>query len=100
MTDQLNIVVHLRTLFDNNVHVGTISPVLFSVLVDRRPFLECTGVQVMGHLLGILLSGNHTIRLEIWDWTTCQKITVRRTPAIVFITIIFLPVLIVRATRH
>jgi hypothetical protein len=45
----------------------------------------------MDPLLGILSFGSSG-KLEIWDWTTCQKITVWKTPTISSTIIRYLPV--------
>ncbi|KAF9510338.1 hypothetical protein BS47DRAFT_1487518 [Hydnum rufescens UP504] len=64
--------LHLRTLSDNAPHPSATSPVLFPAFTITQDSEYI--VRVLGPLLGIL-SFESTGKLEIWNWTTCQKIT-------------------------
>ncbi|KAF9510339.1 hypothetical protein BS47DRAFT_1384011 [Hydnum rufescens UP504] len=66
------VTLHLRTLSDNSPHPRAISPILFSVRIDRG----CPMIRVMGRLLGVTLCFRRELRVEIWDWTIGEKLTV------------------------
>jgi hypothetical protein len=70
--------IYLRTLSDNAPHPEAVGPILhFSnspSYLTGRPF----GIRVIGNLIGIVLQDVEGIRrIEIWDWKTFQKVTVR-----------------------
>jgi hypothetical protein len=68
------IALHLRTLSDNTPHPSTISPILFPTFPIIAVMYDSDyKVRVMGPLLGVLSFGWEEA-LEIWNWTTCQKI--------------------------
>ncbi|KAF9510328.1 hypothetical protein BS47DRAFT_88645 [Hydnum rufescens UP504] len=72
LTDPHHSALYLRTLSDGTPHPRAASPILFPTftLAQARNYI----IRVMGPLLGIL-SFESSGKLEIWNWTTCQKIT-------------------------
>ncbi|KAF9504923.1 hypothetical protein BS47DRAFT_1386114 [Hydnum rufescens UP504] len=64
--------LHLRTLSDNTPHPSAPNSIIFLRSTMVTPRSDHHMVRAMGALLGILWLG----ALEIWNWTTCEKITV------------------------
>ncbi|KAF9510322.1 hypothetical protein BS47DRAFT_1487506 [Hydnum rufescens UP504] len=73
--------LHLRTLSDNIPHPSAASPILFPEIPPFSYHGPCR-IRVMGFLIGLADMG----ALEIWNWTTGQKITMVRadTPRVTF----------------